>query len=75
MQIRITAAVFESGNIQFTRGQILDLPEELAQRFVDDGVAEAVPSAENAAMPRYATAVGFVPPASRIKPGKASRRP
>jgi hypothetical protein len=55
MQIRIKAA-FVEGTVEFGQGQVLDLPNELAQRFLDDGRAEPAQVA-----PVSVTAAGFAP--------------
>ena len=57
MQIRVTVPVLELGPYQFNRGQIAILPDDVAQRCIDEGKATAVPLAEQAVMPRYETAV------------------
>lgn len=65
MQIRITSELVQHGTVQFTRGQVLDLPEELAQQFVDAGDAEPVD------LPAVrASVAGFAPPSPRAAKGR-----
>lgn len=64
MTIRITASFIE-GNVAFERGQVLTLPDELAQQFLDDGRAE---SADLQTV--SASVSGFVPSAPRKKKGR-----
>ena len=69
MQIRITSALVQHGTVQFTRGQVLDLPAELAQQFLDAGDATEIPKVERAAMHRALhrtpSASGFAPASGR----------
>jgi hypothetical protein len=65
MKIRIRST-FTDGTIQFEGNQILDLPDELAQRFIDDQVADAVDDDEASNAPRLNPGIaGFVPPPRR----------
>lgn len=62
MQIQITAPTFVRGNVQFEHGQVLNLPDELAQQFLEDGVAEP---AEIESV--VASIAGFVPPSAKAR--------
>ncbi len=57
MKIRITAAVLPYGAVQLLRGQVLDISEDLALKFVEQGEASLVPFAEQATRPRPETAI------------------
>lgn len=71
MHIRI-ARTFIEGNVQFTLDQVLDLPEELAQSFLDAG--DAVELAKDERVPPTRPALsGFVAPQRLTKPKPRGR--
>lgn len=60
MQIRITNT-FADGSVVFQQGQILDLPNELAAKFIEDGKATGLPKEERAVLHNRTSIAGFVP--------------
>ena len=77
MQIRITKAVLEYGPVQWTRGQIVDLPDELAAEFIARKEAVPVPIAEQATLPPPQNAVvprSFSKPKPPAKAAAKARR-
>jgi hypothetical protein len=81
MQVRITIPALQYGNVQWTRGQIAVVPDELGSAFITRKEAVAVPIAEQATLPRPENAA-VVPrpgprPAGKPKPKfvKGGRRP
>lgn len=75
MQVRILVPILELGPIQWTRGQIAELPEQLAQHYIASKEAEEVPSAEQATMPKPENAMAVPKYSGKPKPpAKPARR-
>lgn len=70
MHIRFTSSPI-LGPMQISKGQVLDLPADLAKQYVDDGLAETLTPEEVASLPRTGDVAGFFPaPAAKPKKGR-----
>jgi hypothetical protein len=70
MQIRFKRSLI-AGNLSFAQGELLDLPESIAQAYIADGYAVEVPKAERAALGRQQAAMA--PPCAVPSIRKARR--
>ena len=73
MRIRITVPLFELGPIQWTRGQEVDVPEELARQLEELGKVVILPIAETATMPAPERAV-LPRPTGKPKPPSGAKK-
>jgi hypothetical protein len=74
MQIRITVPILQYGCVQWYRGQIAVVPDDLGNAFIARKEAVAVPTLEQAVRPRPETAVMPRPVSKPKPPAKSARR-